>query len=62
MLLSPPPDYPSVEWGKGNLRFMSTEEGLRLVSTLISGGFIAYAAIGAFRGSLYDVDEGLLTR
>ncbi|HEY3168341.1 MAG TPA: hypothetical protein VGK57_13980 [Candidatus Binatia bacterium] len=39
---------------------MGTEEGLRLVSTLIGGGFIAYAAIAVCRRSLYDVDEGLI--
>ena len=39
---------------------MGTEEGLRLVSTFIGGGFIAYAAIAVCRGSLYDADEGLI--
>jgi hypothetical protein len=37
---------------------VGTLEGLRVVTTLIGGGFLAYAAIAVFRGTLYDVDEG----
>lgn len=37
---------------------MGTLEGLRLVATLIGGGFLVYAARAVFRGTLYDVDEG----
>lgn len=41
---------------------MSTQEGLRVIATLIGGGFLAYAAIAVFRGTLYDVDDGHVDR
>ena len=37
---------------------MGTLEGLRIVATVIGGGFLVYAALAVFRGTLYDVDEG----
>ena len=37
---------------------MGTPEGLRVIATLIGGGFLAYAALSVFRGTLYDADEG----
>jgi len=37
---------------------MGTLEGLRIVATVIGGGFLGYAALAVFRGTLYDVDEG----
>ena len=37
---------------------MGTREGLRLIATLIGGGFLAYAAVAIFRGTLYDVEDG----
>ena len=41
---------------------MSTQAGLRFIATLIGGGFLAYAAIAVFRGTLYDVDDGHVDR
>ena len=41
---------------------MSTQEGLRVLATLIGGGFLAYAAIAVVRGTLYDVDDGHVDR
>lgn len=41
---------------------MSTQEGLRVIATLIGGGFLAYAARAVFRGTLYDVDDGHVDR
>lgn len=41
---------------------MSTQEGLRVIATLIGGGFLAYAALAVFRGTLYDVDDGHVDR
>lgn len=41
---------------------MSSQEGLRFFATLIGGGFLAYAAIAVFRGTLYDVDDGHVDR
>jgi len=37
---------------------MGTLEGLRVIVTLIGGGFILYSAISIYRGTLYDVDMG----
>lgn len=37
---------------------MGTLEGLRIFTTLIGGGFLIYAVLAVFRGTLYDVDEG----
>jgi hypothetical protein len=41
---------------------MGTPEGLRLVATLIGGGFLCYAAMAIMRGTLYDVDDGRIDR
>ena len=41
---------------------MSIQEGLRVIATLIGGGFLAYAAMAVFRGTLYDVDDGHVDR
>ena len=41
---------------------MGTLDGLRLVATLIGGGFLVYAALSLFRGTLYDADEGRIDR
>lgn len=40
---------------------MGTQKGLRFIGTLIGGGFLAYAAIAVFRGTLFDVDDGPAT-
>ena len=37
---------------------MGTADGLRAIATLIGGGFVAYAVVAVFRGTLYDADEG----
>jgi spore maturation protein SpmA len=41
---------------------MDPRDGLRVVATLIGGGFLVYAAVAVLRGTLYDVDEGRVTR
>ena len=41
---------------------MGTREGLRVIATLIGGGFLTYAAIAVFTGTLYDVDDGRVNR
>lgn len=41
---------------------MDTPDGLRLIATLIGGGFLLYAAAAVLRGTLYDVDDGRVTR
>jgi hypothetical protein len=41
---------------------MGTREGLRLIATLIGSGFLIYAAVAVFRGTLYDVDDGRVDR
>ena len=41
---------------------MATQEGLRVITTLIGGGFLAYAALVVVRGTLYDVDDGRVDR
>jgi hypothetical protein len=41
---------------------MGTREGLRLIATLIGGGFLIYAAVAVLRGTLYDVDDGRVDR
>jgi hypothetical protein len=41
---------------------MGTREGLRLIATLIGGGFLIYAAVAVLRGTLYDVDDGHVDR
>jgi len=40
---------------------MGTQEGLRVIATLIGGGFLIYAAIVVSTGTLYDVDDGRST-
>jgi hypothetical protein len=35
---------------------------LRLIATLIGGGFLIYAAVAVLRGTLYDVDDGQVDR
>jgi len=40
---------------------MSTQ-ALRVIATLIGGGFLAYAAIAVSRGTLYDVEDGHVDR
>ena len=40
---------------------MGTREGLRVIATLIGGGFLTYAAIAVIVGTLYDVEDGVLT-
>jgi hypothetical protein len=37
-------------------------EGLRVIATVIGGGFLIYAAIAVFNGTLYDADEGRVDR
>jgi hypothetical protein len=41
---------------------VATREGLRVIATLIGGGFLAYAALVVVRGTLYDVDDGRVDR
>jgi spore maturation protein SpmA len=41
---------------------MGTREGLRLIATLIGGGFLLCAAVAVLRGTLYDVDDGRVDR
>jgi spore maturation protein SpmA len=41
---------------------MDTQEGLRLIATLVGGGFLVCAAVAVFRGTLYDVDDGRVDR
>ena len=41
---------------------MGTREGLRVIATLIGGGFLVYAAMAVLRGNLYDVDDGHVDR
>jgi hypothetical protein len=41
---------------------MSGREGLRVIATLIGGGFLIYAALTVVRGTLYDVDDGRVDR
>ena len=36
--------------------------GLRLIATLIGGAFLIYAAVAAFTGTLYDVEDGRVDR
>jgi hypothetical protein len=39
---------------------MGTEGGLRFVATIVGGGFVGYAIVAMFRGTLYDSDEGTI--
>jgi hypothetical protein len=41
---------------------MSVPSGLRIIATLIGGGFLVYAAVAVVRGTLYDVDDGRVDR
>jgi hypothetical protein len=41
---------------------MDTREGLPLIATMVGGGFLVYAAVVVLRGTLYDVDDGRVTR
>ena len=41
---------------------MGTQAGLRLIATLIGGGFLVYAVLSVLRGTLYDVDDGQVDR
>ena len=41
---------------------MGTREGLRLIATLIGGGFLIYAAVAVLRGTVYDVEDGRVDR
>ena len=41
---------------------MGTREGLRIIATLIGGGFLVYAVMAVLRGTLYDVDDGRVNR
>ena len=41
---------------------MGTREGLRLIATLIGGGFLLYAAVAILRGAVYDVEDGRVDR
>jgi hypothetical protein len=41
---------------------MGAREGLRVIATLIGGGFLVYAALAVVRGTLYDVDDGRVDR
>ena len=41
---------------------MGTREGLRLIATLIGGGFLVYAAVAVLRGTVYDVEDGRVDR
>lgn len=41
---------------------MGTREGLRLIATLIGGGFLIYAAAAVWRGTVYDVEDGRIDR
>ena len=35
---------------------------MRVIATLIGGGFLGYAMRSAFRGTLYDSDDGTVDR
>jgi hypothetical protein len=41
---------------------MGAREGLRIIATLIGGGFLVYAALAVVRGTLYDVEDGRVDR
>jgi hypothetical protein len=41
---------------------MGTQDGLRVLATLIGGGFLLYTARAVFRGTLYDVDIGRINQ
>jgi hypothetical protein len=41
---------------------VGTREGLRVIATLIGGGFLVYAVLAVVRGTLYDVDDGHVDR
>jgi hypothetical protein len=41
---------------------MGTRDGLRLIATLIGGGFLVYAAVAVLRETLYDVEDGRVDR
>ena len=41
---------------------MGSQEGLRLIATLIGGGVLIYVAVAVFRGTLYDVEDGRVDR
>ena len=41
---------------------MGTREALRIIATLVGGGFLVYAAVSVLKGSLYDVDDGHVDR
>lgn len=41
---------------------MGTREWLRLIATLVGGGFLVYAALAVLRGTLYDVEDGHVDR
>ena len=41
---------------------MDTREGLRIIATLIGGGFLVYAVLAVVRGTLHDVDDGHVDR
>jgi hypothetical protein len=44
----------------GDLMF--TREGVRIIATVIGAGFLIYAAMTVFRGTLYDVEDGRVDR
>jgi len=41
---------------------MGAREGLRVIATLIGGGFLVYAALAVVRGTLHDVEDGRVDR
>lgn len=41
---------------------MGAREGLRVIATLIGGGFLGYAALAIVRGTVYDVEDGRVDR
>jgi hypothetical protein len=44
----------------GNI--VGTREGLRVIATLMGGGFLVYAVLAVVRGTLHDVDDGRVDR
>jgi hypothetical protein len=41
---------------------VGTREGLRVIATLMGGGFLVYAVLAVVRGTLHDVDDGRVDR
>lgn len=41
---------------------MGSREALRVIATLIGGGFLGYSILSVTRGTLYDSDDGTVDR